>query len=223
MCECVCSVMYDAQARQIEPARHPARADVEAERLARGGERGESADRRGVVDDSVEGVGQAEHPAQPAERDVFELGRGGRGAPEHRVDVERRGERFGEDGHRRGTDREVREEPRVIPVRDPRHHVLFEVGEDPIERLALDRRFVRQRVDQVARLRAREHRVPSRLVKIVVDPRGDTRERVAKRRIGSAIACRVRHRRVRRGRHDVRCFAAGGRGPVRGSRTGDAP
>ena len=144
----------DAQHRQIGAAGHPAFANLESQRFARRGERRVTADRGRVVDDAVKRRRQPEHLAQPPQRDIFQLGRGRRGAPQHRVDVECGGERFGEDRHRRRADRKVRKEARMVPVRDARYDQALEIAEDRIERLRLVRRRRRERRDQVAGLGA---------------------------------------------------------------------
>jgi len=43
--------------------------------LARGHDRVQGGNRRGVVDDTFERIGQSDQPAQPSERDGFELRR----------------------------------------------------------------------------------------------------------------------------------------------------
>ena len=65
--------------------------------------------------------GQPEQLGEPADDDLLELGRRGRGHPRHRVDVERGGQQLGEDPRLRAGVGEVGEEARVVPVREPRH------------------------------------------------------------------------------------------------------
>jgi hypothetical protein len=90
-------------------------------------------DRRRVVDHPVERIGQREQAAQPGERHLLELGGRGRGAPQHRLLIQRRGKELGEHGGRAGADREVGKEPGMVPVRQRRHEHPFEVREDGVE------------------------------------------------------------------------------------------
>ena len=115
-------------------------------RLARGGERVQRRDRRRVVDHALERVGQAEQLPQPAERHLLELGRRRRGAPQHRLLVERGGQELGEDAGRAAGDGEVGEEAGMVPVRDAGQDDALEVGEDRVERLAVLGRARRERV-----------------------------------------------------------------------------
>ena len=112
--------------------------------VARGRERGERRGGRAVLDVAVPGRRQAEQVGEPGERDLLELGRGRRRAPEHRVLVERRDQELGEDARLGRGDAEVREEARVVPVRDARQQDRVEVGEHRRERLALSGRRRRQ-------------------------------------------------------------------------------
>jgi hypothetical protein len=134
----------------------PARPDVEIERFARGGERGEPADRGRIVDDAVQAAIESEQIAQPREHDVFEFGRGGRRAPEHRVDVERGNQRLGDHGDRARADCEIREKARVVPVGDAGQNEALEIVEDRIEGLAFFGRPLGERPDEVAGIRERE-------------------------------------------------------------------
>ena len=72
---------------------------------------------------------------EPVERDLLELGRRRRGAPRHRVDVQGGDQQLGEDPRLRAGVGEVREEARVVPVRERRHDQLVEVSQDVGERL----------------------------------------------------------------------------------------
>ena len=64
----------------------------------------------------------------------------------------------------------------MVPVGEPGNDVLLEVGEDRLKRLALVGRRARQRPHQIARLRAREHRIAARLAEVRLDPRCNARE-----------------------------------------------
>ena len=142
--------------------------------LARGEERAEDRARGGVLDDAREALGQAGHLAKPVEDARLQLGRGGRGLPEHALGAERRGEHLGEDRRRARVRREVGEEARVLPVGDPRQHHRREVGEDLVHRLAaLGRREPEPRGD-LAGLDLGTHRIaldPGQVVGHPVDER----------------------------------------------------
>ena len=113
---------------------------------------------------------QPEQLAQPVERSELELRRGGRRLPQHRVHVERRNQHLGQDAGCRRRDREVGEEPRVVPVRDARHDEPLEVIEHRIERLGLGRRLVRNRRRDLARGDARDDGKPLGMLQVVADP-----------------------------------------------------
>ena len=91
------------------------------------------ADRCGVVDDAFEGLRQPDQPSQPGERHRLELRRGRRRAPEHRLLVERRRQELGEHPGRAARDREVGEEPRVVPVGQSGHQDSLEVGHHRVD------------------------------------------------------------------------------------------
>ena len=148
----------------------PFRAHVRDRRLARRHERMHRRDRRRVVDDAFECPGQPDQLAQPAERHLFELGRGGRRAPQHRLLIERGGQEIGEHAGSAAGDREVRHEARMIPVREAGHEHAFEVAHDLLERLGIFRRLRRERIDDVARPHAREDRVLVGVFQVVRDP-----------------------------------------------------
>ena len=102
--------------------------------------------------------GQAEQLPHPVDGPQLELRRRGRGAPEDRDLVQRRREQLGEDPRLRRGRREVREEARVLPVRQRGDDQLVEVAQHVRERLALLRRRERQLRGELARLHLREHR-----------------------------------------------------------------
>ena len=136
----------DAQRRQIGAPRHPAFADLEAQRLARGGQRGEAADRRGVVDDAVNAAGSPSILAQPAAATTSSSSVAA-GDVRHSIALTSSvaASASASTVDRRRADREIREESRMVPVRDPRHDQPLEIGENRVERLGLRRRAQRQR------------------------------------------------------------------------------
>jgi hypothetical protein len=104
-------------------------------RPPRGGERDERGGRRGVLDVPVPAFGEPEQARQPRERDLLELLERRRRPPEDADVVERGDQQLGEDPRLRRTHREVGEEARALPVRDPRHEDLVEIAEHGRERL----------------------------------------------------------------------------------------
>ena len=121
----------DPQPWQIRASGHATRADVElGPCLARGSQREHRRDRGGVVEKAEPAAGQAKHLAQPIGRDLLELRRRGRGAPEHRLDVERGDEQLAKDAGHGGRGREVAEESWVVPVGDAGNDLGFEVAKN---------------------------------------------------------------------------------------------
>ena len=102
---------------------------------------------------------------------------GGRRAPDERDLVHRRREQLGEDPRLRRGDREVREEARVLPVRQRGHDQLVEVAQDVGERLGLLRRRHRQLRGQLAGLHLREHRQLADALEIAAPPSRARRRR----------------------------------------------
>ncbi len=88
--------------------------------------------------------GRPEQLPYPVDRAQLELGRRRRGAPVERHLVQRRGQQLGEDPRLGRGDGEVREEARVLPVRERGDDQLVEVAQHVRERLALLRRRRRQ-------------------------------------------------------------------------------
>src|SRR3954464_1092524 len=165
----------DADAGEIGAAGEPMRADAGNGRLARGSERMERRYRGGVVDYPFERGRQTDQLTKPSERHLFELRCGGRGAPEHRLLVERGREELGEHPWRAARNREVREEARMVPVRDARQDDAFEVREDRVEADAVFGRMRRQIVSDLSRAHAREYGKALGVLEVVGDP---VRERV---------------------------------------------
>ena len=131
-------------------------------------------DRRRVVDDALERRRQPDQLAQPAEGDFLQLRGRRRRAPQHRLHVEAGGEHLREHAGAAGADREVGEEPRMVPVRQAWNDDLFEVREDAIERLA------RTRAPGPAARRAR--RPGSRATARDTGPGGRSSRRASRRR-----------------------------------------
>ena len=127
----------DAQRRQVAPG-HAELADPEPERLARGGERGEARDRRGVVDDA-----DPRRPERPAARraSASSTSSSSVAAGDVRQSIaftsSVAANASASHGHRRRAGREIREEPRMVPVRRARHDDPLEIVEDALERFAL--------------------------------------------------------------------------------------
>ena len=78
--------------------------------------------------------GKADHLAQPVGHAGLELGRGGRGLPEHALRRERGSHVLGHDGGRARIGREIGEEARMLPMGHPRHDDPVEIGEDRLHR-----------------------------------------------------------------------------------------
>ena len=110
----------DAVARQLGPARHPRCPHAGDRRLARRRQRVQARDRRRVVDDAFEGVGQAHQLTQPPERHLLEFGHRRRGPPQHALRVERGGQQLRQHARPAARDGEVGEEAGVVPVGDAR-------------------------------------------------------------------------------------------------------
>ena len=78
--------------------RKPVAVAGEAEHALAGGEdRGERRPRGRILDDAREAFAKADHLAQPVEHPGLELGRGGRGLPQHALRGERRRDELGDD------------------------------------------------------------------------------------------------------------------------------
>ena len=123
-----------------------------------GDQRRQRRSRSGVLDVAVPAFREAEELAHPVDDAELELGRGGRSAPDERNLVQRRRDQLREDARLRRRDREVREEARVLPVRERGQEQLVEVAEHVGERLGLLGRRRRQLRRQLAGRDLREHR-----------------------------------------------------------------
>ena len=99
-------------------------------------------------------------------------------------------EQLGEDAGLRAGVREVREEARALPVRDPRQEHLVEVAEHVRERLGALRRRGRQPRAQLARLDLREHGQLAHALEVATRPSRPRRRRPR----GSSLAAASRSR-----------------------------
>src|SRR4029079_12133888 len=160
----------DADAADVIACGKPGAADVRHRRFSRGGEGVQCGDRRRVVDDAVEGVGQADQPLQPAQRDLLELGCRRRRAPQHRLLVERRREKLAEDAGGAAGDGEVGEEAGMVPVRDAGKDDALEVGEDRVEVFAALRRVRGERVADRAGPYTRKDWIAGRILEVIRYP-----------------------------------------------------
>ena len=124
----------------------------------------------GVLDVSVPAAGQAEQLCSPVERQGLELGRRRRCPPQERDRVERRRKQLGQDPGFTGAGREVGEEARALPVRDPGQKDLVEVTQDVGKRLAALGRRRRQARTDIARLDLRQHRQLADTVEVLRRP-----------------------------------------------------
>ena len=159
----------DARRREVGAAGEAALAHL-GHRLPGRGERVQGRDRGGVVDDPLEAVGQPEQAPQPPEGRLFELGHRRRGAPQHALGVEPGAQEVGEDAGAAGADREVGEEPGVVPVGQAGHDDALDVVADGAPRLAGVGRGRGQGVADLARLHPRQHRVALGFLEIAGDP-----------------------------------------------------
>ena len=133
-------------------------------------ERDERARRGGVLDVAVQPGRKPEELREPVERHLLELLQRGRRAPEDPDLVEARDQELGEDAGLGAGGREVREEARALPVRDPGHEHVVEVAENSGERLGLVRRRSGQRGPHRARLDLREHGPLAHALEVGRDP-----------------------------------------------------
>ena len=116
-----------------------------------GGQGGDQGRRGGrVLDDATTGAGGAEPRRQvhqldqPVQHHRFQLGAGRVGGPEHALDAEARADQVGQHAGAAGVGREVAEEAGVLPVGDPGHDDLVQVGQHRRDRLAVRGRGGRQ-------------------------------------------------------------------------------
>ena len=124
----------DAEHWEVGAPRHAPRANREGRfGLARCGEGEHRRDGRRVVDEPEPSRTESEELAEPVHRELLELRRRRGCLPQHRVDVERRGEQLGKNARDRRGDGEVGEEARVVPVRDAGEDLRLEIAENPLE------------------------------------------------------------------------------------------
>ena len=160
----------DAQRPEVRAPGQPPRADAGHRPVPGRGQRVQAGDGRRVVDDPLERVGQAEKLPQPAQRHLFELGRGGRRPPQHRLHVQGGRQELGEHPGGGARDGEVGEEARVVPVGDAGQDDPLEVAEDLVERDAGRGRGRRQRAAHRARRTAGEDRIALGVVQVAGYP-----------------------------------------------------
>ena len=137
---------------------------------ARDRERREHTRRGRVLDVPVEVRGQAEELREPVERHLLELLQRRRRAPEDPDLVEPGDQELGEDTGLRCGRREVREEARALPVRQPRQEHVVEVAEHRRERLGLVRRRRRERCANVSGLDLGENGKLAHALEVGRDP-----------------------------------------------------
>ena len=75
-------------------------------------------------------LGKAKRLAQPIQHAGFQLGRRGRGLPDHALGRKHRMNVFGQHGRRGGVVAEIGEETGVLPMGHPGHDDAFEIGKD---------------------------------------------------------------------------------------------
>ena len=160
----------DPARRQLGASRQPAGADVRDGRLAGRGQRVQARHRGRVVDHPLERGRQPQQLPQPAQGDFLQLGRGGRGAPQHRLHVEGRGQQLRQHARPAPGDGEVGEEAGVVPVGDAGQEMTLEVREDRVERRARLRRGGGQPLADLAGRGARQDRVAVVLAQVGGDP-----------------------------------------------------
>ncbi len=172
----------EPQPGQLGATGHPELADAQIRlRLTRGCERVQGARRCRVVDHAEERVRQPHHLAEPVEGDLLQFGRGRGRAPEHRVDVESRGESLAQNPWRRPARSEVGHESGRLPVRGRRDEQGVDIAEDGVHRFPLRGRRLWQRPSEASRLGGAQHRVLLDVTKVIGRPVRHTVGRLAVR------------------------------------------
>ena len=138
--------------------------------LAGGGHGVEGRDRRRVVNDPPPRFLESEQLPEPVEDQFLQFGGGRRRPPEHPVDIEGCAQEFTQDAGTRAGDGEIGEESRVIPVRQPRDDDLPNITQNGLHLLALFRGTLGQVRTNLARLRARQYRIPVQMGQVIGDP-----------------------------------------------------
>ena len=123
-----------------------------------------------IVYNAAEIFRQIHHLPQPIQNDRFELGRGGRSAPEHRLHIESGGEHFAENTDRRSGSRKKPVKIRVIPVRNGRQNQFFDVAKNILKIFARFGRRRGQSACQIVRLVLRENGKFFDALEIIGDP-----------------------------------------------------
>ena len=150
--------------------------------LARRSQPGDRRDRRAVLELAVPAGREAQQLREPRERHLLELLERRGGPPEDPDVVEPGHEELGEDRRLRGARREVGEEPRALPVRQPGQEDVVEVAQQVRERLAVLGRVLRQPRADLARLDLRQHGQLPDPLEVALDPL-QRREAVPRERV----------------------------------------
>ena len=176
--------------------------DAAGAQRPRGGERGERRGRCGVLDVAVQAGRQPEQLGEPVQHDLLELGRRRRGDPRHRVHVQRGDEELGEDPGLRARVREIGEEARVVPVREPGHDHLSRSASTSANGSARSGGDGRQAARGSRPARRRRRRAVRRRLEVGRDPVGGGGEIVPEghrgARKGKRCRCTVTSRDVSR-------------------------
>ena len=120
----------NTQKRHIVPAAHSLVADTKPGLLAGGRDGVHCRDRGRVIDDSFKMRWQIHHLPEPIEDYIFELGRGGRGPPQHAFHIEGCGQHFAKNTNRAGRCRKQAVKIRVIPMCDGGKDQFIEIAEN---------------------------------------------------------------------------------------------
>ncbi len=142
----------------------PAGALAGTDQRDQGGRRG------GVLKNSGEGLGKANHPSKPVHHDFFELGGRGTGLPAHRLRAQTGRHQIGQDRGQTGIGREIGEEARMAPVRHARQHHPPQVGQKRFHRLRFGRRLGGEQSADFAGLAIAHHPQLGQVASVLRDP-----------------------------------------------------
>ena len=184
---------------QVRAPCHPPCPCLRRGPMARRRQRVQRRDRRRVVNHAFERLRQPEELPEPAEGYLFQLCRGGRGPPQHRLHVERGGKKLRQHAGGAARDGEVPEEAGVVPVGEAGDDYALEVPEDRLELHPFAGRVIGQRAADIARIGARQHRIAFRVIEVRRDPVDERmplapkclRIHVAEASAGHAFSCVV--------------------------------
>src|ERR1039458_9902188 len=101
--------------------------------LARTQQRDERARGRGVLDDAAPRLREADHLPHPVARDLLELRERGARLPREAQDAESGAKKIAEHARWRAVAREVAEELRMLPMREPGYDHALDVAQDRVE------------------------------------------------------------------------------------------